>query len=100
MNCAKVKGAKFTDLKFKLNFENRWFESIGESKEVTSYQLILEMFLDGNAYTTKEVVEEFEEVIAERTLKRLLDETVKRNDLKKIQRGIYQKPNGNLLKNA
>jgi hypothetical protein len=99
LSCAKVKGTKFTDVKFKLNSVTRWFESQGESKEVTNYELILEMFADGNPYTTKEAVEEFDGVIAERTLKRLLDEAVKRNDLQKIKRGLYQKKGSDLLEN-
>jgi hypothetical protein len=100
LSCAKVKGTKFTDIKFKLNSENRWFESQGESREVTNYELILEMFADGDAYSTKDAVEEFDGVIAERTLKRLLDEAVRRKDLRKIKRGIYQKNNPDLLENA
>lgn len=100
LSCAKVKGTKFTDIKFKLNIQTRWFESQGESKEVTNYELILEMFVDGNAYSTKEAVEEFDGVIAERTLKRLLDEAVKRGDLQKIKRGIYQKKTSDLLENT
>jgi hypothetical protein len=58
------------------------------------------MFADGDAYSTKDAVEEFDGVIAERTLKRLLDEAVRRKDLRKIKRGIYQKNNPDLLENA
>lgn len=91
LTCAKVKGERFTDTKLKLNKENRWFEMIGESKEISTYDLMLEMFDDGKQYTTKEVVDEFSGVIAERTLKRLLNEAVTREQLRKIRQGVYQK---------
>lgn len=91
LSCAKVKGAKFTDVKFKLDLERRWFESQGESREVSNYELLLEFFSDGNPYTTADSIEEFKGVIAERTLKRLLNEAVKREDLQKLRQGVYQK---------
>lgn len=88
--CAKVKGAKFTDLKLKLDCENRWFEAIGESREVTNYSLLLEMFADGDKYSTKETVEEFSGVMSERLVKSNLNEAVRRGDLAKVRHGIYQ----------
>lgn len=89
--CAKVKGAKFTDLKLKLNLETRWFESQGECKEVTNYSLLLEMFADGREYSTKEVVEEFDGVMSVRNTKSYINKAVKNNDLRKVRHGIYQK---------
>lgn len=89
--CAKVKGAKFTDLKLKLNVDNRWFESQGECREVTNYSLLIEMFADAREYSTKEVVEEFDGVMSVRNTKSYLNKAVENNDLKKIRHGIYQK---------
>ncbi len=89
--CAKVKGAKFTDLKLKLNLENRWFESQGECREVTNYSLLLEMFADGREYSTKDIVEEFDGVMSVRNTKSYINKAVKNNDLKKVRHGIYQK---------
>ncbi len=88
--CAKVKGAKFTDLKLKLNPETRWYESQGECREVTNYSLLMEMFADGREYSTKEVIEEFEGVMSARNTKSYLGKAVKNNDLKKVKHGIYQ----------
>ena len=88
--CAKVKGTKFTDLKLKLNSESRWFEAIGESREVTNFSLLMEMFSDGKMYSTKDVVEEFDGVMSERLVKSNLNQAVKRNDLRKVRHGIYQ----------
>jgi hypothetical protein len=89
--CAKVKGAKFTDLKFKLNLETRWFESQGECREVTNYSLLLEMFADGREYSTKEVVDEFNGVMSVRNTKSYLNKAVENKDLEKVRHGIYQK---------
>lgn len=89
--CAKVKGAKFTDLKLKLNLENRWFESQGECREVTNYSLLIEMFADGREYSTKEVVDEFDGVMSVRNIKSYLNKAVENKDLKKVRHGIYQK---------
>ncbi len=92
-SCPKLKSTERpTDLRLKLNPETRWFESQGESKVVTNYELMLEMFSDGDAHTTAEVIEEFKGMIAERTLKRLLNEAVKRRDLCKLKQGLYQRP--------
>jgi hypothetical protein len=89
--CAKVKGAKFTDLKFKLDLETRWFESQGECREVTNYSLLLEMFADGREYSTKEVVDEFNGVMSVRNTKSYLNKAVENKDLEKVRHGIYQK---------
>jgi RecA-family ATPase len=89
--CAKVKGVKFTDLKFKLNLETRWFESQGECREVTNYSLLLEMFADGREYSTKEVVDEFNGVMSVRNTKSYLNKAVENKDLEKVRHGIYQK---------
>jgi len=89
--CAKVKGAKFTDLKLKLNTETRWFESQGECREVTNYSLLLEMFADGKEYSTKEVVDEFNGVMSVRNTKSYLNKAVENKDLEKVRHGIYQK---------
>lgn len=67
--CAKVKGAKFTDLKLKFDLESRWFEAIGEYREVTNYSLLMETFSDGNDYSTKEIVQEFDGIMSERLIK-------------------------------
>lgn len=88
--CAKVKGSKFNDLKMKLNLEDRWFEAIGEIKELTNYEFIIEMFSDNKEYSTKEVVEEFKGVMSERLIKSNLNEAIKHKDLKKVRHGIYQ----------
>jgi RecA-family ATPase len=88
--CAKVKGAKFTDLKLKLNTETRWFESQGECREITNYSLLLEMFADGREYSTKEVVDEFNGVMSVRNTKSYLNKAVENKDLKKVRHGIYQ----------
>ena len=89
--CAKVKGAKFTDLKLKLNLENRWFESQGESREVTNYELLIEIFAEGKEYSTKEIVDEFDGVMSARNTKSYLNKAVENKDLKKIRHGVYQK---------
>lgn len=89
--CAKVKGAKFTDLKLKLNLETRWFESQGECREVTNYSLLLEMFADGREYSTKEVIDEFDGVMSVRNTKSYLNKAVENKDIKKVKHGIYQK---------
>jgi hypothetical protein len=89
--CAKVKGAKFTDLKLKLNLESRWFESQGECREVTNYSLLIEMFADGREYSTKDVVSEFDGVMSVRNTKSYLNKAVENKELKKVRHGIYQK---------
>ena len=89
--CAKVKGAKFTDLKLKLNPETRWYESQGECQEVTNYSLLMDMFSDGMEHSTKDAIEEFDGVMSERNTKSYLNKAVKNNDLKKVRHGVYQK---------
>jgi hypothetical protein len=89
--CAKVKGARFTDLKLKLNQESRWFESQGECREVTNYSLLIEMFADGKEYSTKEIVDEFDGVMSVRNTKSYLNKAVENGELKKVRHGIYQR---------
>jgi RecA-family ATPase len=89
--CAKVKGARFTDLKLKLNQETRWFESQGECREITNYSLLIEMFDDGKEYSTKEIVEELDGVMSVRNTKSYLNKAVENGELKKVRHGIYQK---------
>lgn len=92
-SCPKLKSTvRPTNLKLKLNPETRWFESQGESKLVSNYDLMLEMFSDGEVHTTAEVIEEFKGLISERTLKRILNEAVNRGDLCKMKQGVYQRP--------
>lgn len=91
LSCPKLKGGGFPDQVLRLNTDTRWFEFVGENKTQTSYELVVEMFADGSTYTTKETVSEFEGVIAERTVKRMLNEAVKHGDLQKPKQGHYCK---------
>lgn len=91
LQCAKVKGPKFDDVKFKLNPEARWFEALGESKEDNGYRFFLQMLNDGDTYKTGELVKKFEQVIPERTVKRYLEKAVENKDFQKIKRGVYQR---------
>jgi len=97
LSCPKLKGNSFADQILKLNLESRWFERLGENRTQTSYELIIEMFEDGKVYKTSEVVDEFEGVIAQRTVKRLLTEGVRHGDLQKERQGHYQKAGSRLL---
>jgi hypothetical protein len=91
LNCAKVKGPKFTDLKFKLNQNTRWFYSAGECRKATNYTLVVEMFDDGEPHDTADVIAEFD-AIPERSVKEILRKALENNDLEKIRHGCYQKP--------
>ncbi len=97
LSCPKLKGLSFPDQILRLNSETRWFEFVGENKTETNYDLVVEMFADGVTYTTRETVTEFEGVIAERTVKRMLNEAVKHGDLHKVKQGHYCKSSGVLL---
>lgn len=91
LSCPKLKGDSFADQILKLNPENRWFERIGENRIQTNYELVIEMFSDGNIYKTADAVSEFDGVIAARTVKRMLAEGVNHGDLLKVRQGHYQK---------
>lgn len=97
LSCPKLKGDSFADQILKLNPETRWFERIGENRIQTNYELVIEMFSDGNIYKTADAVNEFEAVIAARTVKRMLAEGVSHGDLQKVRQGHYQKFGSSLI---
>jgi len=92
LSCAKLKGRKFDDTLFRYDSDSRWFSKQGIHKELSKYEMLLEMFADGKKYTTKEVIAEFENISSPATIKRLLGEAIKRCDLRKASHGSYQKP--------
>lgn len=99
LSCPKLKGNTFADQILKLNPEFRWFERIGENRIHTNYELVIEMFSDGNIYKTADAVDEFEGVIGARTVKRMLAEGVRHGDLRKVRQGHYQKIGSSLIEN-
>ena len=93
LSCAKIKGKKFTDTILKLDAEIRWFTVEGESRKVTNYELLLEMFDDHKPHSTKDAIAEMDGVLSERSVKTMLNDAVRRGDLEKTGHGIYRKCN-------
>ncbi|HEX8734998.1 MAG TPA: AAA family ATPase [Pyrinomonadaceae bacterium] len=91
LSCAKIKGQKFDSAILELDTNSRWFIAKGAKQEPSNYGLVIEMFADGNEYSTKQCVEDFNGIIPERTLKRLLNEAVTNGDLKKVSHGFMPK---------
>jgi RecA-family ATPase len=92
LSCAKVKGPKFEDAIFELNTATRWFERRGTNREPSPYEIMIEMFdgLDeGAELTTRQCIEEFDGILPERSLMRLLNEGVKNGDLLRVRHGVY-----------
>lgn len=91
LSCPKLKGDKFTDAILKYDKETRWFEKQGESKTLTNYELLLEIFDEGKGgYKRSEINELLEGVMSKATITRNLSTAVKDGDLMK-QKGVYSK---------
>lgn len=90
LSCAKLKGSKFTDTIFKLDTSTRWLQNIGEHKKPSSYELVIQSFEAGKEYSTADIVKDLDGEVAERTVKRLLSEGVRRDDLRKVKTGVYE----------
>lgn len=99
LSCAKLKGPKFDNVLLRLDSQVRWFSKQGTRQEPTHYEVLLDVFSDGEEHTTHEVKVDLEGSVPERSLKRLLKEGVDRSDLFKVKHGIYKKmPEGEACK--
>lgn len=99
LSCAKLKGKKFDNVLLRLDPQVRWFSRQGTRLEPTPYEMLLEIFSDGEEHTTQEVKVELDGLVSERSVKRLLKEGVDRSDLFKVKHGIYKKmPEGEAYK--
>ncbi|MCC6825245.1 MAG: AAA family ATPase [Acidobacteria bacterium] len=100
LSCPKLKGENFPNQILKLNAYTRWFERVGENRIPTNYEMVIEMFSDGNTYQTSEVVDAFAGEIPKRSIQRMLRDGVERGDLQKVRQGFYQKNSTNLIDNS
>lgn len=90
LSCPKTKGEKFQNTILKLEKESRWFIREREYLIQTNYEILIEVFTDGESYKRKEIDEILEGQMSKATITRTLNDAVKRGDLTK-QKGIYSK---------
>ena len=91
LECSKVKGERFEDTIINLNLQTRWFESAGVAvKQPSQYEQMIGIF-NGQPMKRAEILKALP-AIPRGTVDRLLEDAVKSEDLIKLDRGTYRKP--------
>jgi hypothetical protein len=96
LSCGKLKGEKFADTVLVYDKESRWFNRLSETKSVSKYEMILELFADGKSYRRKEIDEKLDGEMGKATITRNLTTAIERGDLIRSQKGLYS-ANAHLL---
>lgn len=99
LSCGKIKGEKFADTILLYDKETRWFSRQGDSKIVSTYETVLELFAEGKSYRRKEVDEMLDGEMSKATITRNLKSAVERGDLIR-EKMLYSKNTHLLEKNA